>query len=413
MTDQNFRRNYRLGVWNGIAMHVADAFISETTVLPSFISNLTPSKILIGLAGSMRRASWPLPQAVVAGYLESRDRKLPLYRTTAYLRVFAMITLSITTLLLGSHLNLLLLLFFAAFSIYSISAGIAGLPYMDIVAKTIPSKIRGSYFGTRLFLGGLLATFCGYLVKEILLTFSFPLNYGFLFLIATFFITLGVFLFSLVAEPVQSVEKEKKGSLFNLREGKMILKMDKNYQRLCLTRILLGIGAMSFPFYILYLRKIFPIPEGSIGLFLSAELVGTTFTNLFWGNLSNRKGNRIVLMITAFVSIFIPLIAFALTLIPLPTFTPSLILFFLMGGVKSGIWVGYPNFLIDISPAKKRPTYIGFMNTLIAPILFLPTLGGGIVDLSSYEVLFSLSLLSSPLALLFAYHLKDPRKEER
>ena len=421
MSDQHFQRNYRLGILNGVSFHVADAFISETTILPSFISNLTSSKLLIGLAGSLRRASWPLPQAAVAGYLENRDRKLPVYRISAVLRVLSMIALVLITFALGNNTRLLLLLFFSLFTLYSLSAGIAGLPFMDIVARTIPSTRRGTYFGARYFFGTLLGALAGFfLVRRILHTYPFPKNYGTLFLFATLFITIGVLLFSFVIEPSQAVEKKKRSFLKSLSAGKKIFKEDRNYRNLYLTRVFLGIGMMSFPFYFLYSQKVWAIQEEIVGVLLSAELVGALLTNLLWGNLSNRIGNKIVLKGAALTSILIPLSALTLPLLPLPspeagqlpTYRhPALLLFFLIGAVKSGIWIGYPNFLIDISPENRRPTYIGFMNTLIAPILFLPTLGGGIVELFSYETLFTLSFLAACIALLFASRLKEPREE--
>jgi MFS family permease len=397
---------------NGISFHVAEAFISETTILPSFISNLTSSKLLIGLAGSLRRATWPLPQAIVAGYLENRNEKLPVYQGAAILRILAMIALTIITFLFGSNTHLLLLLFFALFAFYSLSAGIAGLPFMDIVARSIPTTRRGSYFGARYSFGTLFGALAGFfIVRRILQKFTFPENYGTLFLFATLFIALGVILFSLVIEPSHTVVKKKRSFVKNLSRGKRFLAEDRNYRNLYLTRILLGVGMMSFPFYFLYTRKVWETQEEIVGILLSAEMIGALLTNILWGYLSNRRGNKIVLNGAALTSILIPLSAFSLPFLPFETYHPALFIFFLIGSVKSGIWIGYPNFLIDISPESRRPTYIGFMNTLVAPILFLPTLGGGIVDLFSFEILFTISFFAFCFAFIIATRLKEPREQ--
>ena len=124
-----------------------------------------------------------------------------------------------------------------------------------------------------------------------------------------------------------------------------------------------------------------------------------------WGGLSNYKGNHLVLRLAALVTALPPILVFTSYL-----FNPNLIfdlsIFFLLGFGIQGIWVGFPNALLDISPENKRPTYVGFMNTMIAPVLFLPTVGGLIIDYVSFNSLFVLSLLASISAFIFATKFK-------
>ena len=38
--------------------------------------------------------------------------------------------------------------------------------------------------------------------------------------------------------------------------------------------------------------------------------------------------------------------------------------------------VGFMAYMLNIAPPRNRPTYIGFMNTLLMPVSFAPVLGG-------------------------------------
>lgn len=405
-----YKRNFTLTALNGIFFNFASAFLSDTTVLPVFISNLTSSRILVGLAGSLERASWPLPQVIVAPFAERSERKKPLYIHTALLRFFSLLALSVVAFAVGRIDNsLFLLLFFIIFAIFSLSGGVAGPAFMDIVAKTIPARMRGSLWAIRISVGSGFAVLGGLIVRYLLRSFSFPSNYGAIFLASTGLVAVGLVLFSFVEEPVQPVAAQRKGLKQHLAEGRLIFREDSNYRGLVQIRLLIGVLFMATPFYVVYARELVGVEESSVGLLLAAQMLGLMLSNILWGNIANRLGSRLVLMGTALTGIVPPLGALAC-----PFFSPGqwhfAALFFFIGVSGAGLRLGYSTFLLDIAPPLKRLTYIGFINTTIAPVLFLPTLGGMIVDTISYTPLFSIAALASGLALYRSTLLTEPRR---
>ena len=78
----NVRYNYILGITNGSLFMFGIAFINPLTVLPVFIKCFTTSDFIVGIAGSLWRMGWLLPQLLVAGYVE----KIP-YKRNIYLRI--------------------------------------------------------------------------------------------------------------------------------------------------------------------------------------------------------------------------------------------------------------------------------------------------------------------------------------
>jgi len=68
------------------------------------------------------------------------------------------------------------------------------------------------------------------------------------------------------------------------------------------------------------------------------------------------------------------------------------------------------NMSVEYGPIEQRSTYIGLMNTLLAPVYLFGLAGGWVSDLFGYETLFSLGILASLAGLaLFVFRVRDPR----
>ena len=78
----------------------------------------------------------------------------------------------------------------------------------------------------------------------------------------------------------------------------------------------------------------------------------------------------------------------------------------------SGMMVGFMTYMINIAPPKVRPTYLGFMNTILFPCGFMPVLAGRMVGTLSYEGIFLMSVGMGVLGFLIATRLRDVYYEE-
>jgi hypothetical protein len=65
--------------------------------------------------------------------------------------------------------------------------------------------------------------------------------------------------------------------------------------------------------------------------------------------------------------------------------------------------------MLEVSPADERPTYLGFMNTFLSPVLLLSAVGGLIIDKTSYGMLLGIATAAGAGALFFALQLEEPR----
>jgi MFS family permease len=408
-----YSRTFILGVVNGVLFSLAEALIGGTTVLPIFISNLTASKVLIGLSGTMGNAGWLMPQLVVANLIGHLRRKRPVYIWAGLVRIIAIWAIAIlVAMLAGSQAAMFLVIFFILYSIYCLAGGVAGIPFMDMVAKAVPSTRRGTFFGARLFFGGIAAALAGIYVKSVLADRAFPENFTLLFLTASAVITLAIISFALASEPEATVRERRMPFKKFLLKGPFLLKNIRSYRMLLVVRILLGVWGMALPFYIIYAQERLDLAAGAVGIFLSAQMTGMIVSNLLWGRLSDRIGNKIVLELVSAVAVLSPLV----TLIsaaypPMCNMLCFSAVFFLLGFALSGINLGYTNYMLDVSPDAERPTYLGFMNTFLAPVLLLSAVGGFIIEQTTYEVLFVTVIAAGVGALVFSHQLEEPRKK--
>ena len=83
------RRNFWLGVTNGVFYAAAEALTDPSLVLTYFTSLLTSSKFLVGLVAPIRIGGWFLPQLLVSGYVQRQERKLQIYSRLGIPRALA------------------------------------------------------------------------------------------------------------------------------------------------------------------------------------------------------------------------------------------------------------------------------------------------------------------------------------
>ncbi len=386
------KRNFWLGVTNGIIFNASSAFLNANTILPLFVSRLTDSHFLVGTAAALHEVGWFVPQLFVAAATAHRPRQKPFYVGAAFFRL-AVFTALLASFFFSSYRQpeQVLLFFFLFYGLYSIGGGFAGVAFMEIVSKTVPPERRGSFWGLRMSVGGLLAAAFGRLVAEILNQNPFPRNFELLFMFAFFFIFAGLFSFAWVKEPELPNRLPKVPYLQRLQEAFLLLKTDPHFFRLYVTRLLIGAYTVAAPFYVLYARQKLDFPVAAAGLFVSAEVLGLAASNLWWSAFSNRGRDGLVLVGSAAFALFAPLWALLSGFLGFSPFLYAFI-FFALGATNAGLAVGYLNHLLKIAPESSRTLYIGLLHTLLFPILFFPGLGGMILENLSYFALFLAAL---------------------
>jgi len=440
-----FRKNFILGIATGASINLGMALLDPLTILPVFVSKLGGSAAMVGLVSALHGIGWFLPQVVASRLAETRRYLINLYRILTTVRAITLSGVVLCVFFIDSReIGLFLTVFVTSLFLAHLAGGLSAVPFLEITSKTIPVTIRGNFFGTRRLIGGIVGILAGVVVGMVLdensermymsgaafdfvestirraglLGHEFPFNYGILFLAGWFFMTLGGLIFSFASEePAEKVETRAR-MLDTFRSGFRLFRTDSNYRRFFWARTFWQFTAMAFPFYVGFAYKDLGLSESLVGLFLSVWIGAGVFSNYLWGKLLDKKGNRIVFLITAAGSILPPLIVLILDRFALPVdgagsgwlLAVMCGTFFLNGFIRSGRIISNITYLLEFAPVDKRPLYVGFMNTFSFPFMFTPLLGGVILQMTGNTVLFGASLLFALANLVICLRLPEPRE---
>lgn len=415
------RRNYRLGVINGSMFAFGEALNNADLVLSLLIRQLGGSLALVGLLPALRSGGYLLPQLLVGGRLQAQPYKLPLYRKAVVARLiayllFAAAIFGATALPPGINLWLIIGLYL----VFTVGGGTSTLAFQDVVAKVIPPRHRGQFFAQRQFIGGLLGfAVAGPLASWLLgatSPFPFPANFGVLTLVSFVFIAIGLIAFTMVEEPPQ----ERLGRRMSITEAlgrfPSMLRANHNYRWFILARILLRIAQVAEPFYIIYATEVLGLSIDVVGPYLAIRVLAAALSNLLWGRVSARYGNRRLVLVTGALVALAPALALAgpllVTMLGLGQvgLLVALGLVFLAAGMAfDGSMIAGMTYLLEIAPERERPTYIAPANTLLGLVSFVSVLGGWITTVIGYQGLFGMALLFGLLGLVACLQLSGGR----
>jgi MFS family permease len=413
------RRNYRLGVANGVLFSLGDSLASANLVLALLVRQLGGSLALVGLLPALQSGGFLLPQLLVGGRLQAMPYKLPLYRRAAAVRLstFLILTLIVfASAAIPANLSLALLVIF--YMVFNLGGGTSTLAFQDIVAKVVPARRRGAFFGTRQLLAGLLTfVLAGPLVRWLLDAdgpLAFPYNFGTLCLLCLVFYSLGLYAFTIVEEPPQTQLGTGVSFVEGLRRAPSILRKQANYRQFIISRMLTRVGQIAEPFYLLYATEALGLPAGVAGVYLAVRAIAGALSNVLWGRVSERQGNRRLLLIagvlialTPALALLGPMLARSMGLAELGLSAAIGLVFLVSGVATDGSNIAGMTYLLEIVPDDERPTYMGLANTTLGLVTFLPVLGGWLVGLLGYEGAFAIGLIFSLLGLAATYPLVE------
>ena len=394
------QRNFAAGLWHGAFLAMGVSMTDPTTIISSFVVDLTGSTIWVGGLATIMTVAGALPQLFVARWVEPRPRKMPFLMAAIYLRMISWAVLAYTIFAVGDSRPMALAwLLVGMLVIFYAGGGLGNIPYTDIIGKIIPTDRRGAYFGGMGALAGPLSLAAALAAKQILAKVPYPNNYAFLFGLAAAALAIASLGFWAMKEPaaenaVQRATKTWRAYWRHLQSA------GGNMKPLISAQLLTGFSLMVLPFYVVYAREEINAPMSAVGWFLLAQISGAVLFNLLWARLVDHSGSRRMLTFCAVIAAAIPLLAIALSSFGWPALLP---VFFLVGATVAGRKVGYQSALLELAPASERSTYAALNAVLILPVAFLSLAAGLFLQHWSYTALFMLASFFIGLGAIVIY----------
>jgi MFS family permease len=401
--QRNATRNFVFNVLDGTAFVFGVSMISRYTVLPLFVSQLSDERWLQGLIPALTYTGWFLPALFMAPIVASLPRRKPLILTVTIGERLPYLVLGLLLLFWPAPAPAtLLIVFFCLYAIYTFSGGITMIAWQDFIARVIPERRWGTFFGLQFGLGGVLGTAGAVVAAAILAAWPFPQNFGILALIC-FGAQIASYIFlSLTVEPPQPVAPRQPMLAFLGGVGPL-LRRNATFRRYLFCRAAIALGLVGHSFLTAMALERFHPSATEVGAFTGVLLAVQALSQLGLGALADRWGHKQVLELATGVG----MLALLLALLA-PVASWFLGVFALVGVAQAGYQLSGFTLLFSFSTPAERPTYIGVGNTTLAPVAALgPLLAGWLAEFAGYNTLF-VALLAIGTAGLLGLHWRVP-----
>jgi MFS family permease len=384
------------------------AFMSSATVLPAFAASLGASTVLIGAIPAVMTVGWFLPPLFAAAHTERLTQKLPfVLRWTGWERVPFLILTLIAFFLADQAPALSMSLVLAMLLVMTAVGGLLMPAWTDLVARALPARLRGRFFGLASLAGTAGGLFGSAFTSWALGALPSSTAYGMCFLAATLFVGLSWIALIFVREPPATTAPAHADFWTHLGSVPALLRRDVNFSRYLGARVLTFGSVIGSGFFTVYALRVLRAPEADVGLFTALLLGGQMAGQIALGWIGDRAGHRLVLVIAACAATVMNVIALAATSVDAFSFV-----FALNGFFNAAIQVSALNVLLEFAPTpQQNPTYVGIERTFLAPFGFaLPLMGGVLIDVVGYGFVFWLSAAFSLASAAVLWLLvRDPR----
>lgn len=420
------RRNFVLNVINGALSMVGVRAADPGTVVPLLVLRLAGAEWAVGLTAAVQEVGRVLTQVLAARWLDPVEQKRPVYIWGSVARVIALLTATGALCLgVGRDPRGVLVVLLASLFVLMVASGVCELAWTDITARSVPSARRGSLMTGRRVLGLILAVVVAAPLVDHFLdprtSYRFPANYGMLFLVSTMGWAAAWTVFALGREPAPHAARRRLTLRQHLGRGLRILRRDDTYRSLLGLRLLTGLAGAVPVFFIAFASRGLGLGERWAALFLAVRTVSEILGSVVFGRVSDRTGNRKVIVISTWIATLTFAVASLSALserVGGPAGAASQGSILLLGAAFCGLGLLAParemgefNYMLDIAPALKRGSYIGFANAFLLPLSLVPIGVGWLAPRVGYLPLFVLATVVSALAIPAAMRLQEPRDE--
>jgi len=407
----HLRHNVIVNLLDGGFFGLGIGFASFITIIPLYVSQMTDSAIVIGLIPAIHAVGWQLPQLLTAGWVSRLKRYKPaVLMMTIHERIPFFGLAAVAWFFLGKNNSLALTLTFILLIWQGLGGGLTANPWQSLMAKIIPIRRQGSFFGGQAALANTAASISAILAGIILSKLNSPQDFTWLFLLAGISLSISMGVIALTREPEdrEKISHQKKDPFW--RGTRTIWQRDGNFRSFMISRMLMQFATMGYAFYIVYCSRYLNMDVLTAGVLTSVLMITQIAANPVMGWFGDRLGHHTMLKIGLLASVISGVLAW---------WAPSLIWFYpvmILAGISIvAVWTTTLTMSVQYGTEAHRPTYIGMANTLIAPATLLaPIFGGWLADAVSYQTTFLASAGFGLITLIILQaFVKNPRILEK
>jgi MFS family permease len=376
--EQNLWNLYVDTAWFGVLNGIASTFVSV------FAIRLGASNREIGWLAALPaliNVFWLIPSARL---IERQRRRLPIILWTGFLQRLGYLLIALMPLFIYSHrveaviiLNALITLPTAIINV-AVTSLMADLTSIEKRARMVSTRnVLLSFVGMVVVLGG----------GKLLDLIPFPLNYQLLFGLGAGTSLLSLYYLKRIQVPdaVIARHQARPKELLTLRLRRFVRTVtgQRDFMRFAGAIFVFHWGLyLSAPLYSVYRVRDLYASDSWVGFLATVFSATTILSYLWWGKVTEKHGNRLVLIISSLGLALYP------TLTGLSPRLEPLIIVSVIGGMFSASYnLSSFNFMLEVCPPERRPSYVAIYTSLVNVTACLgPLLGTFLADLSSVRI---------------------------
>lgn len=409
--EDAYKKSLRYSVWDGSFYSAMVSF--GISFFSAFAVFLRATANEVAIIGSLPQALGSLFQLYATKLLRFVDSRKRFIILGASAEVFMYVPI-ILVYFLGTFKIPYLIAFVSLYYIFSMMINPVWSSWMG---DLVPEKRRGSYFGMRNKITGLVSfiTFllAGYLLQQFSSSNSHQyLGFVLLFILAIVSRIASIYFLSLKFEPEFKIDEKAQFSFAAfLKHARQT-----NFGLFTLYMGFMNLAVyIASPFITAYMLSDLHMSYWTYTLITAASLIVKFLAMPVWGRIADRYGSIHVLTVSGFLIPIVPLL-----------WVFSADFWYLMAiQVFSGfVWAGFEiasfDFIFDSTSKEKRVTCVAYYNLVTGVMLFAGALIGAlamkynIFSWSGYVVIFALSFFARYLvSFLFLPRLREIRHVRR
>ena len=410
----HLRRNTLIQLAHGMFGQTGFRLVSAPTFLPAYLFLLSGSDFVVGLARSLQGIGTVASPMIGASLIGHRKRFLGVTLASSALMRLQILGLALAGFVLGGTSGttgdpavaavVAIIVFLALMGFFQ---GVAQVTMNALRAKVIPINRRGIVSGARHFLAGLTSAGVSYAAGAYIIDANlFGNGYASVFLLAFGITCIGLFALALTHEPTATSLRPRASTMETFKAVGPILRSQPAFRRFFMARALASCGSMALPFYILYAGTRMELTGATLGLLTTVWMLTSSTTNLVWGALADRRGYKVVMVVTLACWI-----ASHVQLLFVEDLIGVIVFFVLMGSASGGFNQSGQNMVLEFGRPADIPIRLAASGSAVNLVGAVgPFVGGLVVVLTGYVALFVVTAVLQVIALVtILFAVPEPR----
>ncbi len=404
--QRNLTRNFLAHLAHGMLGQTGFRLIMAPTFIPAYIMMLSGgSQFVVGLALSLQALGMMLTPLIGANFIEHRKKVLPVgFLTGGAMRACVLMVALSGFFLEGTSALIAIMVSLALLGLFQ---GMQGVIFNFLMSKVIPVSKRGRLTGLRNFLAGITSAIVAWVGGTYLIGDSpTAIGYSWTFVLAFVLTSIGLLMLLWVREPEPPFVRSKLSLWQRMGEVPALLREDSAFTRYFMARSVATMGRMAMPFYILYAGDYIGLTGQTLGVLTFAFTMSGTISNLFWGQMADKKGFRLVFLL----SIILWMIS-TLLLMFVSHYAVTVLVFIGIGAAVQGFNNSSQNMTLEFGDRNNLPMRIAIANTAAEFAGTIgPLLGGLLAATLGYQSVFIVSMTFLFVGgLVVRYFVPEPR----